>query len=378
MQLGKFNTVVDSAWGSSGKGAAATRLVDIHGVQNASSGNYPNAGHTAIVNDVKFVAKALPTPAILKVAKGSNVNLWLGPNSGFQLPQLYKEMEQTGYNIGDDDVFIHSRAMIVRQRHIDAEQPTGTLSTEHVSSTMSGSGSSYAEKLMRRPEVEVAGMMEELQPTLEPMDFMKQVRFRMRVGETFLHEVSQGFALSVNYGTHYPFCTFRDCTPQQAYADFGLLPEHVGDVYLNIRSFPIRVGNNYRDGQQTGYSGDVLPDQEEITWAEVAAGCEMPEDVAAQLAEAERTTVTKKIRRVFTFSDQLLHDSAKFTGAAHISLNFLQYIHWSAFKIRGGYEVIPTLHPKVRAFIEHVEDVACLPVTLIGTGPDHEDYIYLD
>lgn len=378
MIKGKFNTIVDSAWGSSAKGAASSRLVEIHGVKNASAANYPNAGHTCIVGDVKFVSKALPTSAILKKTKGLDLTLWLGPNSGFQMGQFTKEMEESGYAdnpIGK--VLVHERAMIVEQRHINAESPVGVQSTEHVSSTMSGAGAALTEKAMRKKEVVLAGQLyKEL--SLSPMDFVRSIRGRLGSGEAFMHEVSQGWALSINHGTHYPHCTSRDCTPQQAYADFGITPHFIGDVYLNVRSFAIRVGNNFRDGKQTGYSGDCMPDQRETSWEEIGKNAEMPQSEINVLAEKERTTVTKKIRRCFTPSSQLLRDSAEFCGATKLILNFPQYIHWSSHKLRGGREQIKDLHPKVRAYIDRMEADVNLPVVMIGTGAEHHDYIYLE
>jgi adenylosuccinate synthase len=376
MQKGKFNTLVDSAWGSSGKGAASVRLIDIHQVGNASSGNYPNAGHTAIVNGHKFISKALPTAAILRKAKNQRVKLWIGPNSGFEMAQIDKELTETGFRPNDPDLFFHERAMVVEGRHIEMESPTGSTSTEHISSTMSGSGAAFSEKLMRRPQVQVA-KTQYPDRSLAPTPFMRAIRTHLET-ETFLHEVSQGWALSVNQGTHYPHCTFRDCTPQQAYADFSITPNLVGDVYLNVRSFPIRVGSNFRDGKQVGYSGDVLEDQKELTWEEVARGAEFPESELALLAERERTTVTKKIRRVFTPSWQLLKDSADSCGATKLILNFPQYIHWSAHKVRGGHEAIKTLHPSVRAYIDQMQEVTNLPVCMVGTGADHDDFIFID
>jgi adenylosuccinate synthase len=197
--------------------------------------------------------------------------------------------------------------------------------------------------------------------------------------EAFLHEVSQGFALSLNSGTHYPFCTSRECTPQQAYADFGLLPSMIGDVYLNVRSKPIRVGNNYdQNGVMVGYSGDCLSDQHELTWEQVGVEAEMPADEIAGLAERERTTVTKKIRRVYSESWQLLTISAKFCGATKLVLNFPQYIHWSSYKLRGGNEILTRLHYKVRNYLDKMQEATNLSVIMIGTGPDHNDYIYFD
>jgi adenylosuccinate synthase len=370
MQKGKFNCVVDSAWGSSAKGAASTRLAAIYEVPHISSGNYPNAGHTAIVDGKKFVAKAIPTAAILEPKR----DLWIGPNSGFNIEQFKKEISQT--NTPMDRVHIHERAMIVEQRHIDSESPHGAQSTERVSSTMSGSGAALTEKAMRKPEVKLAKEM--FPNSLPPMVFVRNIREKLKNNEMFLHEVSQGFALSLNHGTHYPFCTSRDCTPQQTYSDFGILPSMVGDVYLNVRTFPIRVGNNFRNGVQTGYSGDFMPDQTELSWEQIGREAEMPQSEIDILAEKERTTVTKKIRRVASFSWQLLQESAEFCGATKLILNFPQYIHWSSYKMFGGKATFQKIHPKIREFIDKMESTTNLRVTMIGTGPEHNDHIFLD
>lgn len=373
MQKGKFNTIVDAGHGSSAKGAVSTRLVDIFKVENASSGNYPNAGHTAVQGDAKFIAKALPTPAFLNKVGKAQPTLWLGPNSGFFQKQFDKELVETGYDKLGSSIIIHPRAVVCDERHIHMEQPGGLHSTEYISSTMSGSGAAFAEKSMRRPDTQLVKTTEGT-----PEAFMRSVRNQLSQNRTFLHEVSQGFALSVNQGTHYPFCTFRDCTPQQAYADFSMLPSMIGDVYLNVRSFPIRVGNNYTNGQQVGYSGDFCADQVETTWEQIARDAEMPPEEAAALAERERTTVTKKIRRVATQSWDLLKYAAESTGATKMVLNFPQYIHWSAYGVRGGPAEFRKLHPKVREYVDRMESVTNVKVVMIGTSAEHNDYIYLD
>jgi len=73
----------------------------------------------------------------------------------------------------------------------------------------------------------------------------------------------------------------------------------------------------------------------------------------------------------------LLAYSAKYCGATKLVLNFPQYIHWSAHKVRGGAEARAKLHPDVRAYVDKMEEVTGLPVVLIGTGAEHNDYIYL-
>lgn len=377
MQPNKFNTVVDSAWGSSGKGAASARLADIYNVQNLSTNNYPNSGHSVVYDNDTIVFKALPSGAALKPFKNKSPTLWIGPASGFELDQIGKEISRTQTN--GKNLIIHERAVIVTQDHKDAEAPGGNKSTLHISSTMSGSGAAFTDKAMRRNGITLAKDADmygqDFTPNiLSAYDFWKAIQASLKCG-TFLHEVSQGFALSLNYGTHYPFCTFRDSTPQQAYADMGILPSQIGDVYLNVRSFPIRVGNNYdASGNQIGYSGDVMDDQKELTWEQVASDAGFPEAEAKILAEKERTTVTKKIRRVFTQSWKLLEYSAKFCGATKLVLNFPQYIDWNTHGMKG--DKLSILPPKVQAFCHKMEDTTNLPVVMVGTGADHNDYVY--
>jgi len=382
MKQGKFNVLFDSAWGSSGKGAAAARLGSIFGIDAASSNNFPNAGHTVVKDGEKYVFKVLPSPAALLKSARKEIKLVIGPTSGFFLDQLFKEIKQVSKDGTGNDVslIVHSRASIVSDRHTEMESPNGDMSTLHISSTMSGSGAAAAEKMMRKKSaVIVASLRDGAKTTiLEPIDFYSYIRSMIIENQKiWLHEVSQGWALSLNCGTHYPTCTFRDCTPQQAYADMCITPDMIGDVYMNIRSFPIRVGNNY-DGQNiVGYSGDFLHDQKEMTWEEVGHGAEMPPDYIAKLAENERTTVTKKIRRVATQSWKLVANSAKLSGATKLILNFPQYIHFSALSVRGGISDFKKMHHKIHEYVDKLQTITNLPVVMIGTGADHDDFVWL-
>lgn len=105
---------------------------------------------------------------------------------------------------------------------------------------------------------------------------------------------------------------------------------------------------------------------------------EMPQDEIAVLAEKERTTVTKKVRRVATQSWQLCAEAARACGATKVILNFPQYIHWSAHGLRGGREVFGRFHRKVREYVDKLEESTQLPCVLIGTGAHHDDFVFLE
>ncbi len=391
MQNGKMNVILDCFWGSSGKGKVSAYLADRFGVSRISSSNFPNAGHTAAFSDgTKFIAKAIPTAAILRRVNGVRVDAFVSPGSGFHPAQLSKEWLETGR----PNLFIHSRASIVTSEHA-ARENTGGESTKHIASTMQGSGTAYSDKILRKADVKLAGTpgstwmewaAESVPPELRE-EFFERVRvvdafeFRnlthssLEAGHAWLHEGSQGYALSLDHGSHFPYCTSRNCTVQAAMDHMAVPPSLIGDVYLNLRTHPIRVGNVVEDGVQKGFSGDFYPDCKEMTWAQVATESGMPAEEAALLAERERTTVTKRIRRVSTFSFVGLRDAVRVNGATKLCLNFVQYIDWADRGKFGGPEAYADLTSKTRAFVEKIEDAVGLPVVLIGTGPLHGEMI---
>jgi len=405
MQEGKFNVLLDAFWGSSGKGKTSTWLADKFNVTKVSSSNFPNAGHTAAFEDgTKFVAKAIPTSAILKKTRGMGMECWLSPGSGYAWTQLIKEWKEAGR----PDIYIHDRASIVTDEHKKRES-AGSESTMHIASTMQGSGAAIVDKVLRKADCQLAGT-HELKKVIDflyasdpvvcdllgrengefvhefldkvvilPANEFRQVsQGRIQEGHTWLHEGSQGYALSIDHGSHYPFCTSRNCTMQAAMDHMAIPPKMVGDVYLNLRSFPIRVGNVVgEDGQQKGYSGDFYPDCKEMTWEQIASLSGMPAEEARALAERERTTVTKRIRRVTNFSYVGLRDAVITNGATKLCMNFIQYVNWADNGLKGGKEAFDKLSKESRAFITRVEEAANIPVVLIGTGALHDEMISL-
>lgn len=385
MIQGKFNVILDCFWGSSGKGKLTAYLADRHSVTHVSSSNYPNAGHTAAFEDgTKFVAKAIPTAAILKKTHGLDMQCFISPGSGFNWDQVAKEWLEADR----PRLHIHERASVVTKEHKERES-AGSESTRHIASTMQGSAAAMVDKILRKSDCRLAGgdlqaMLDafegkdskDLVSVVDAMYFRNLTRSIVDAGHTWLHEGSQGYALSIDHGSHYPHCTSRNCTLQASMDHMAVPPSLVGDVYLNLRTFPIRVGNVVEaDGSQTGYSGDFYSDCSELTWDQVASGSGMPPEEAKALAERERTTVTKRIRRVSTFSFVGLRDAVRTNGATKLCLNFVQYLDWKDAGLKGGMEAFRMLSPKTRALIDQIEEVAGVRVSLVGTGPLHHDMI---
>jgi adenylosuccinate synthase len=125
--------------------------------------------------------------------------------------------------------------------------------------------------------------------------------------------VPQGFSLSINASPFYPHTTSRDCGVLQGLSDAGIHPSYLGAVLMVARTFPIRVGAIVADGETLGTSGGVYSDQHEITFADIG----QPE---------ERTTVTGRVRRIFTFSREQIRDSMAVNRPSHVCLTFCNYV----------------------------------------------------
>ncbi len=376
MKNGKFNVLLDAMHGSSGKGLMTTYLANKYDIRHVSSANYPNAGHTAIVDGVKFVAKAIPTSLVLNKARGKNINGYISPGSGFSKERLLQEWEETG----KPELFIHERASVVTEAHAERER-NGKESTKHIASTMQGTAAAITDKIQRRSDVILARDLDFSGTNIKVVkadDFRQMTHKVIDDGGYWLHEGSQGYALSIDHGNEYPFCTSRNCTTQAAMDYMAIPPGDVGDVYLNLRTFPIRVGNVVEDGVQKGYSGGWYADQEELSWADVAAFSGMPKEEAEVLALKEKTTVTKRIRRVATMSFIALKDAVRVNGATKLCLNFMQYVSWSDAGKRGGSEAFDSLTQRSKDFIKKIEDVSGVKVVLIGTGPSNDDIIDIE
>jgi len=379
MQNGKMNFIIDQSFGSSGKGKVSSYLADINNVTHVSSSNFPNAGHSVVDdNGDKFIAKALPTACFLKKMRGFAMNAFVSPGSGFSWGQVKKEWEESGR----PNVFIHDRANIVNESHKKREM-SGSDSTKHIASTMQGTAAAMTDKILRRPEVELARSEVDLSwsegnvQVLDSMSFRDVVHGHINSGKTWLHEGSQGYALSIDHGPQYPHTTSRNCTLQSYMDHMAIPPSMVGDVYMNLRTFPIRVGNVVESGVQKGYSGDFYSDSRELTWAEVAGMAGMPEEEAEMLLKRELTTVTKRLRRVSTFSWIGLQDAVRVNGATKMCVNFIQYLNWKDAGLKGGKESFEKLSKESRAFIAKVEEVSNIPVVLVGTGEKHGEVINL-
>lgn len=316
----KVDLVIDLQYGSTGKGLICGYLGHVGGYDTAISANMPNAGHTYIRSDgAKFIFKVLPSSAI-----GPDIRtILIGPGAVFDPAQLIKEIQ---YLRQDQTLRIHPNAVVLLPEHKNTEQKR----LRHIASTAQGSAAAVIDKMWRTgaPTAKHA-----LPPELMPY-LCRYTEWMMRLSDArkILAEGSQGYSLGIN--THfYPYTTSRDCTPAAFLSNMGIPVRMLDRVIGTCRTLPIRVG---------GTSGDCYADQEELSWGELGM-------------EPELTTVTQRVRRIFTYSKDQIEEAAWYCNPDLVFLNFANYVSKSY----------------VNQIVAHIDQFS--NVKWIGFGPNHDD-----
>lgn len=364
MIRGKLNMLIDGQWGSTGKGKLAAWLTEKSNLAVAVCDFQANAGHTVVKDDGrKFVFQQLPVAALYP-----GVMLLLSAASTIDLPRLLQEIEEHKVQ---GRLMIHPRATIITT----ACKTYESLMLKRISSTLKGCGAALGMKTMRHPEVLLAKDCAELKAFIG--NTTECLQMYLKAGAMVLMETAQGFDLSVNHGHLYPFVTSRDVTTAAALNNAGVPPQLIGDVYGSIRTYPIRVGNMIEDGEIIGTSGPYYEDQVEIDWDHLASISN------AKTSLVERTTVTNKVRRVFTFSELQFKKFLQVCAPNKIFVNFINHMNANDYGKRGWNELSSESHEFINRLTEICREswqiAAPMPrISHIGTGEKMSDMVELE
>lgn len=300
---GKASVLIDMQYGSTGKGLFAAYLASLpyNTIDIASTNAGPNAGHTTMYKDGrKFITYHLPTFGVIQ----SDCTIFLNAGSIIDPDMLQVELAQ--FNIAPKRLVIHPRAVVVEPED-KAYERQETSGAAKLASTQKGVGRAQARKVMR--EATLAADHPLLKEFVRPFNMAQSIERGARV----MIEVPQGFDLSLNDGLSYPHCTSRSINVAQALSDAGIHPSKLGRTVGTQRYYPIRVGNLVgEDGKEIGFSGPCYGDQRELTWE--ATG-----------QKPEFTTVTKRMRRVFTWSELQYEKAIRTLRPDLVFCNFLNY-----------------------------------------------------
>lgn len=337
------DVLVGGQYGSEGKGNIVAFLANEYDVLLRVGG--PNAGHTVALRQGKAVHHQLPSGTAFSDAK-----LLLGPGMTIDVEGLLREIRD--FDIQPGRLFIDPKATIIEE--VDREEEAGGV-VGAIASTGSGSGAAKARRIRNRGNakqpVRLARDVPELRAYLGSTEDHLELAYR---GHSVLLEGTQGSALSLYHGP-YPHVTSRDTNVAGCLAEAGISPSRVRKILMVVRTTPIRVGDP--DGDSGNTSGHM---KHETSFPEIAERSGL---VADQVVAAEKTSTTKRNRRVGWFEWSEFRRACNLNAPTDIVLTFVDYISADNQDARRFEQ----LTPDTIKFIEELERVAQAPVSLINT-----------
>ncbi|MFA6530189.1 MAG: adenylosuccinate synthetase [Candidatus Micrarchaeia archaeon] len=323
------NIVIGGQYGDEGKGKIISYLA-IHDNPEiiARGGVGPNAGHEVWHKGQRFGMRMLSCGFVNEKAR-----ILIGAGVAVNPEVFLKEVEMTKC---DGRVGVDKRSTVITKENI--ERDSASANSAKIGTTKTGCGPAVSDRVNR-----VAKLAAEVP---ELAKYITDVPKEVNAAKNVLVEGSQGFMLSVLYGT-YPFVTSKDTSASSIAADVGLGPTRIDNVIMVIKSYTTRVGAGYLPG-------------------------EIQREDAEKIGFQEFGTVTGRPRRT---SKELHWDDLRLAsminGATGIAVTKLDI----KFPAVAGKRKYSDLTDEAVKFIEEIENKLNVPVGLIGTGKDSEDII---
>lgn len=301
---GKLTVLVGGQYGSEGKGAIAAKVANDYQI-HVRVGS-PNAGHTIYWNNEKHVMQSIPCGwinprAVIMIGRGALLNMKQFMKELVHIQQYYPDFTSR--------LLIDSEAGVLDEKFHEQEGGVDGEMHRRIGSTGEGVGPARIARINRDPsqfrqfkDIAKEYGLEECLWKNTP----EYIATAQDMGINILIEGTQGSALSLLH-SYWPYCTSIDTNAAGIISEVGIAPSRVTDVLMVVRTYPIRVAGN---------SG---PMKGEITWEELS------ERVGKNMAP-EKTTVTKKIRRIAEWDDELFRQSCILNAPTEIALTFADYI----------------------------------------------------
>jgi adenylosuccinate synthase len=308
VKSGRASVIFDGQFGSTGKGVAGAWVGEHNEVNWCTTNASANAGHTTILNGGPVVLFHIPS-SFLTARENNPCNIYINAGAIVDLQVLIREIEDLRIRV--HEIYVNPNAAVILPSDTADERESGSSATK-IASTQKGVGASLARKVLRRGPnlgMHIRDNRLKIPFNLAPVSLNQE----MFEGKSVVVEVPQGFSLSLNSSGFYPHTTSRDCTLQQGLADAAVHPRFFYKSMAVVRTFPIRVGNIADEkGRQIGFSGRGYPDQFEKSWEELGQ-------------TPERTTVTNRVRRVFSWSEIQYEQMLRQSRPDVVFLNFANY-----------------------------------------------------
>lgn len=406
--MSQYCIVVGCQWGDEGKGKIVDYLTDtMDGVVRFQGGH--NAGHTLIIDGQKTVLRLIPSGIL-----HPHVTCFIGNGvvlSPSALTQEVAELEQRGIAVAQALRISESCALILPS-HIALDKARELArGSSAIGTTGRGIGPAYEDKIARRALrfadlADPGSLQDKLRVLLDYHNFLLQHYYQQplvdermvyeellafearfaalrcdvasaldqykQAGKSLLFEGAQGTFLDIDHGT-YPFVTSSNTSAGAASTGSGFGLSGFTDVLGVVKAYTTRVG-----------SGPFVT--------------ELFDEVGSHLAEQghEFGSVTGRPRRCGWFDAVSLKRAVMLNGLTRLCVTKLDVLDGlSELKICVAYEngepvyeiypgwqactrgvtVWDELPVSAKHYLERIETIAGIPLTMVSTGPERDEIL---
>ena len=420
----KVDLLLGLQWGDEGKGKIVDVLTSNYDIVARFQGG-PNAGHTLVFNNKKYVLHTIPSG----IFHEKKINI-IG--NGVVIDPIILQSEIN--KINSENVNVYNSLFISRKAHLIL--PTHRLldaasekskGKNKIGSTLKGIGPTYMDKTGRNGfrigdldghhwknkyyeltkkhqklidfyEVDLEYNLEKLHNEFfDSIENLKKIRFidsedffmKSINKKSILAEGAQGSLLDIDFGT-YPYVTSSNTTAAGACTGLGIAPNAIGDVFGIFKAYTTRVGS----GPFPTELFDEYGAQMSKVGNEFGATTGRPRrcgwlDLVALKYACKINGVTKLMMMktdVLTGFDKVLVCTAyKYRGSIinHLPFDlsdeslrpiYSEFEGWSEDLRKMNN--IKQLPKNLNKYISFLEDELKIPIVIISVGPDRKETIF--
>lgn len=417
--------VMGAQWGDEGKGKIVDLLTtDVAAIVRFQGGN--NAGHTLVVNGKQTILHLIPS-GILHPGKkcliGNGVVL-----DPFVFCQEMDKLAASGIDVSPARLMISKKTQLIMQYHraIDGARENFKSGSDKIGTTGRGIGPCYEDKVARigiraadladeallRRKIEkalveknalLAGLygqeplsadriFDDLLPVARRLvPYLGDVSSAIQelAAQGILFEGAQGTHLDIDHGT-YPFVTSSNTVSGNAAAGSGCSPRMLDRIVAIVKAYTTRVGagpfpTELPDGpgaymQEKGAEfGATTGRKRRCGWLDLVVLREAqrlngPTEIALTKLDVLGGLDELKLCTSYRYKGQeVAYPPQEENGMAYVEPVYESMPGWS--EDISGCRKYAELPKATRDYIERIEAVLGIPVSIVSVGPDRDQTI---
>ena len=409
-------------WGDEGKGKIVDYLAPNYNMIARFQGG-PNAGHTIVIGEDKFVLHTIPSGIFRE-----NVDNLIGNGVVVDPTILAKEirgLKAAGLDMKNLKISSKAHLILPSHRWLDAASENAKGKAK-IGSTLKGIGPTYMDKTGRNglrigditspdfrakydalaakhkqlvsiyPDVDFDHKGEEERwfeaieeiKWIPVVDSQYYVNAALKAGQNILAEGAQGSMLDIDFGT-YPFVTSSNTVTSGVCNGLGVAPQKIGDVIGITKAYCTRVGSGPFPTELHGDMGEKLRtlgsefgattgrprrcgwiDIPQLKYTIMINGvtslCITKLDI---LNEFDEIRLAKEYTINGEKTDQLPFD----LNSSNISVDFESMSGWNTdLEGLGSFNDLPTT---AQEFLNEIERLLEVPINFVSKGPQRKNLI---